>query len=1164
MAIIKTNGFAAPYRSLTLRNGKRLSTGRSGLLEIFGPIVESSGIVTVPPVRFVQQGLLVENPDPRDVIIPLGLIEPYYLTVRSPSVVLSSDLIYGFAKSPTDISDDLVIVGEKANGQWRPYYDIDIDAVVKREERDRLDLGLARPLDGLRTTFLSPDFTLSAGVAVDKAGQKHRIEAPVTITRINEDADWPRVDRMVFRRPLDKYERIARVEQILGGTYSEGAQTAHKTAFINASLGVHQQTKAVSLVDNRVAIITMRGYGTTYQLIHTLYSDDRQSLLSAPTVSVVDNITRKDFDIAMLPNGELSIVYISEGRVRLQRINPETGALIGIPVSVDSNTQVCEKPSISILDNGQQVICYQQASGPTTFTIFFTKRNITGGALFPPVNLTNTPGSFTSPFVVCTDDYYCYLAYKTNDGNITLRTLNDIGQDFGPAVVVSEEVEHPVHGTLSGNATYPKIIVSGSKKITVSFLQEKPSSEKGIAFWTDGAATMIDLQDANEDIQDYNVLVTEPFNSRCVTFSLDTGIYFYKIEENNDITLSETLEVGLSSSVFNIRETFGSITHFWANNFSSSFVDYGSPVAVPVIGPVVISGTLGSFSISSSQFVVDSASAPNIGDQITIAGSSLGNNGPYIVSDISIETFDAPGDIAIISVTSTFAATEEDPLNVLAQYAEPAGNSVNFIKSVSDIKGRAFSNQEQNCDVLLARIIQPGDVVLNYIPNNEPQSDSDTLGIFGSVNISWEVVGPSIFQANGTLRILDFFNNVEYQIAGGDYPLNEGDALYVRLEDSNLTPSYEVAPLNEIPWEDPIQVMGFIKDGEFYPKFLIQADVGKLDSGEIITIGEDLPLPIRTRLGILQEDLFEPYTSAVYIDTPDSYPTAISKLDMAFASALASISANQYFEAVLAPSGGIPSGSFITLPLGQNYIVGSSQLKVFFDGVLKKPGLTREYVEVEDALSLGTTIQVLRDIPEDMEVMFAIIYPAATANQVSINVLENDVLKAPNVSAINFVGSVDVQQVIPGIANVTFTGSSGPGGGNLQTKRYRNGTPSALPPFTCLAFLDNGQVVPADANILSIADFAGITLETILPGQFGDVGKLGNIPGILTALGIQVTPGTILYLSGTPGEIATTAPVNPGDTILLLGQAEPPDGTAMGLFASDLWLNPQIISYQNI
>ena len=1164
MAIIKTNGFAAPYRSLTLRNSKRFSTGRSGLLEIFGPIVESGGIVTVPPVRFVQQGLLVENEDPRDVIIPPTLQEPYYLTVRSPSVVLSSDLIYGFAKSPTDISESVVIVGEKANGQWRPYYDIDIDAIVKREEKDRLDLGLARPIEGLRTTFLSPDFTTSPGVIVDKAGQKHRIENAITTTRVEEDADWPRVDRLVLRRPLDEYERIARLDLILGGTYSEGAVTAHNTEFINSSQGVHSKTKAFSLPDNRLVILAARGYGTSFEITHTLYSADRQTLLSAVAVSISDFITRRDFDAALLPNGELSVTYISEGRVRLQRINPDNGALIGIPVTIDSNTQVCEKPTISILENGQQVICYEQASGPTTYKVFFTKRNITGGALFPPVDVTPLPGSYTSPYVFCTDDYYCYLAYETNDGNISLRKLNDIGQDIAPEQVVSGETVHPIHGTLTGSATYPKIVVSNSKKVTVSFLQEKPSTEKGLAFWTDGQATMVDLEDTSENILDYNFLITEPFNSRCITFSLITGVYFFKLEENNDISISETLHSGATSSVFSQRETFGSITHLWTNEFSTAFVAYGSPVAVPVIGPLFISGVLGNFNITTNQMVVDSASAPNIGDRVVISGSSQGNNGNYIVSTVSIEDFDSAGDIAIVGLQTAFNATEEDPMNVLAQYEAPAGNGARFVKSVADVKGRAFSNQEQSSDVLVARIIQPGDVILNYIPNNEPQSDSDTLGIFGSVNISWEVVGASIFQANGTLRILDFFNNLEYQIAGGDYPLNEGDALYVRLEESNLTPSYQVAPLNEIPWDEPIQIMGFIKSGEFYPKFLIQADVGKLDSGELVTIGEDLPLPIRTRLGILQEDTFEPYTSAVYIDTPDSYPTAISKLDMAFASALASLNATQYFENIIVPPGGIAAGSFLTLPLGQSYLVGSSQLKIFFDGVLKKPGLSREYVEVEDALSVGTTIQVLRDLPEDMEVSFVIIFPAATAAQTSINVTEGSILKAPNVSVIDFSGpGVTVTQPTPGIAVVTIASGGGPGGSGLQVKRYRNGSASTIPIYTPTAFLDNGQIVRADASMINIADFAGITLEPILPGQYGDTGKLGNIPGLLTALGITLAPGAYLFLGANPGEIATSAPSDPGDTILVLGQAEPPDGAAMGPFASDLWLNPQLISYQN-
>jgi hypothetical protein len=134
---------------------------------------------------------------------------------------------------------------------------------------------------------------------------------------------------------------------------------------------------------------------------------------------------------------------------------------------------------------------------------------------------------------------------------------------------------------------------------------------------------------------------------------------------------------------------------------------------------------------------------------------------------------------------------------------------------------------------------------------------------------------------------------------------------------------------------------------------------------------------------------------------------------------------------------------------------------------------------------------------------------------------------------------------------------STPGEIGQLTKLVKNTTGNPIAPFRVVAWLDDGTVQLADANILALADFCGITLSTINDAEFGLVAKLGNIAGALAGLGAK--PGQLVYMSETPGLISLTPPPGINDIPLILGRAEPPNGVATGT-ADDLWLQPSYLA----
>jgi len=125
------------------------------------------------------------------------------------------------------------------------------------------------------------------------------------------------------------------------------------------------------------------------------------------------------------------------------------------------------------------------------------------------------------------------------------------------------------------------------------------------------------------------------------------------------------------------------------------------------------------------------------------------------------------------------------------------------------------------------------------------------------------------------------------------------------------------------------------------------------------------------------------------------------------------------------------------------------------------------------------------------------------------------------------------------------------------TKLVKNTTGGPIPQFSVVAWLDDGTVDFADANVMVLSDFAGITLETINDAQFGRVAKLGDVPGALASLG--ATPGDTVFMGETPGQMSLTEPPGLADTILSLGRAEPPNGVASGS-ATSLFLDPSYVS----
>lgn len=232
-------------------------------------------------------------------------------------------------------------------------------------------------------------------------------------------------------------------------------------------------------------------------------------------------------------------------------------------------------------------------------------------------------------------------------------------------------------------------------------------------------------------------------------------------------------------------------------------------------------------------------------------------------------------------------------------------------------------------------------------------------GANGASNLSWSAA-IEIFIAD---RAWTYTINPSVAIS-----IPEGSALYVDIPEGapvgSLTP--QVSAMSAVPIDPAspgfsagIQILFFRRNGKIYGMM----DIPELNSGETATIGEDLPKNIRSRLGILTETTYEPYTSTNIILAADSYATAISKMDAAFA-AFASDEAKEDWITVV----GVPQLQFNTTNVTMINNNAKLDIQVCINGVRMRQATDGTAATGEFKKNSATQIEFFQAVPVNARV----------------------------------------------------------------------------------------------------------------------------------------------------------------------------------------------------
>ena len=888
--INKPNGFAAPYRSSSFQDMVRVQIDRNGVLNMQGDITQVASDVTIPAYTFVQNGLLVESKDPKVVTAPANLIEPYYLTVTSLTPAITDNLSYQFAQSPDDVTSSEVIVAEKSDGEWRTLPFLSIDGLIRQGESNNISFASIGPISGLLTSVNGPNYENSPGELIDNTGRKTVLDGIFTTPIIDIDvaASAERVDRLVYRRPVDSEDRIGRRVLIPGGAY--GFTPASSLEILDGSSLPHGKTRVLLNSSNEQLFFVAKGFGETFEILFLKYSEDLTTEQVASTVLV--NAVSGDFDVKIDSSGVIHLAYISgTGKDLTWESFDQAGVTINGPVIVDNQSNPAVNPAM-VIDafNTKVMFVYQHLIGPGQHNLNFASLNIAGSVVTAPKIIVSGPGNYINAYAHIDEDSRLYVAYEEA---ISTQVLFEVFDDIGDvtsalATLVSGATDGSVFtlGTLVDGAKNPVIQVSDSKELFVTFLQDKGAGNYGPVVWNKGVAELLGINAVGTDILAFHASVDSAFNSIDISTGAAGSVDHTQIEgsvnEINNNALDSSAEF-----IHNVRGLKGSMIHVYSEINSGTFTNVDAAQTVDRIGPDNVTGSLNNLILNSNDasFVAGSLThTPAVGEEITIIGSSNGNNGTYLVTGVETLDIDAIGDIVKVTVDVSFPAAESPAAGVTSQFAQPDGNAVNIVKTTAEIDdARALRRDTLPSDILLARILMPGSMILNYIPAGGTGVDSDVFGLYGNgVVVDWEATTAGELTLGGVLRTIDLVNNLVYDVQPGGFPMVEDQALYIVSNGVDLTPTPQVVAINALPWGDPIQVLGFIKDGSFQPHLLTLGGIDELISGETGTIGEDLPEIHRTKLGIISDTTFEAYSAAALatgiILAGDSLPAAISKI----------------------------------------------------------------------------------------------------------------------------------------------------------------------------------------------------------------------------------------------------------------------------------------------
>lgn len=406
----------------------------------------------------------------------------------------------------------------------------------------------------------------------------------------------------------------------------------------------------------------------------------------------------------------------------------------------------------------------------------------------------------------------------------------------------------------------------------------------------------------------------------------------------------------------------------------------------------------------------------------------------------------------------------------------------------------------------------------------------------------------------------------QYSLPAGTVTLADGQALYVDIPEAAppqtltaVVAAIGSVPINPTAGGSPRIYVLFIRRGSTVYGAM---DLAPLDSGESDTVGRDLPVALRTRIGLLTETTFEAYTSTHVIASGDTYPQALSKID----NELFALQSNTPKEASWLGDGSTMTFDISTATLSDGtftWLTDNTKADIIatIDGRVQTQDYTGGTGDNFRKLS-ATSIQF--NVAPDIGVRIKVRKegtsyggPAAPSggnlwsDPVDSDILPPDLGFDVGSASHRFLGGYFDTVFARNLVLTETVGDLKP------IKMKVNGALATITAGKVVSLFSDGKIYPAEADTAIGQHFIGIAAENISPGFAGRVALFGlNIPGILAALGFS--PGDEIYIDNS-GNFTTGSGLDNTSEYERVGWADCADGTGTGT-VTDLIANYQKIN----
>ena len=880
MSVKKFNGYGAPYRSATFRSLSHALTQANRLLNIEGAVSQSGSNVSVPALSFIQEGLVVKKDSSTTLSSP-SLEAPYYLAVSSPSLAPRDDLNFFFVKSPHDISHDAVTVASYDGSQWTTKPSVSLEGLSSYFKDLVVDLGQPGGLEGLETTASTGGYTLSSGSLFDTSGDKVTFEEGVGFTRVEDDSDLGRVDRIIYRRGKDSGNRLGERSYLAGTAYASSVSKLYEAQAGNTA-SVRQRVKVLIKPDNKALVLHAEGYGDSLVVTGYEYSSDRQTKLSTFTVSL--GLTSPEFDVSLDSTGKLHFVYEKYGNICYR--NWTSPGTLGGEVLIESGVATSSMPRCHLSPSNEIFVVYQSKISVSETAVMFSKRASDGSVLVAPKNISNSGDQCETPSLFVEDDLRVHVAWRNASTNkIWYGIFDDAGFEKSRQVVSDGVFDCRSSSTASDSlaAKIPEIVVAPNRSPIISFTKEVSGEDVSVALWTgDGAfipSGLASMTGTSGICLFADPISCDPF----ISVSHGSGARFFKVAQKATV-FSESLS-STCQRVYSARDIRGAIFHSWTAKRATETSTKQSGLKVDYIGPFTVAGSLSTVSLDANQCLIRktaSTTRPVPEETLILSGTATAGNAlSSPITSSETVSINAANDFYKVTLEARFAAPADETLqSATAQTKSPNGNEIRTAKSAGELQVRAYGDISPDTDVVLSKILRPQGLIRNWTSRNSKNLGFDTLALTGSASLDWGVTESGSFTIGSGLSLIDLYNNQTFSVASGTYPVADGDALYIEITGSGGTLTPTAGSYDELPWGSRMAILGIRSGSQFSGMLLGRGGFGQLDSPEQVVFGQDLSSIIRSRLGIESDTAFEAYTSSLSVGSGSSYPAAISKLDL--------------------------------------------------------------------------------------------------------------------------------------------------------------------------------------------------------------------------------------------------------------------------------------------